>query len=113
MKYNKAKLRQMIMGYIDLEAYDMKNTVRNLLAVFEVEKKYELLTSGRKYSEVLANWLAGLPSTMHMPFSYYQTDDVAIALGLIERTDIDEFSNNWFNIVANELNTMGFMKKYN
>jgi hypothetical protein len=112
MKYNRVKLRQMIMGYIDLEAYEMKNTVRNLLAVFEAEKQWQL-KRGDSYIGTLTDWLAGLPSTMHMPFSYYQTDDVAIALGLIERTDIDEFSQNWFKIVAKELETMGFMKKYN
>jgi hypothetical protein len=112
MKYDRVKLRQMIMGYIDLEAYEMKNIVRNLLAVFEVEKQWQL-KRGDSYIGTLTDWLAGLPSTMHMPFSYYQTDDVAIALGLIERTDIDEFSQNWFKIVAKELETMGFMKKYN
>lgn len=112
MKYNKAKLRNMIMGYIDLESYEMKNTVRNLLAVFDVEKEWQL-KRGDSYIVVLTDWLSGLPSTMHIPYSYYQTDDVAIELGIIERDEIDEFSQNWFKIVAEELCAMYKMKKYN
>lgn len=88
---------------IDTESLTDKERIEFLLDTFFEEKcKYD--RSRMRVFELLLEWLQGLPSTIHVAFSYYDISVIGKSMGYCKDARSEaRFINNWWGILASNI----------
>lgn len=101
------QLKKFLESNIDFEGYDFETKLNNkftqLFEVFEDEYGFAIKRYGLK--KALIEWLQGLPSTIDIPYHYYDISNLLHALGFddIKEMEDDELSDFYYSIVADTI----------
>ena len=89
---------------IEFEGYDFQTKLNNkftqLYEVFLDEYGWAIKRYGQK--KALIEWLQGLPSTIDIPYHYYDISNLLYALGFdeVKEMEDDDLSDFYYSIVA-------------
>jgi len=98
------QLKKFLEDRISFEGYDFKSKVNNkftqLFEVFEDEYGFAIKRYGLK--KALIEWLQGLPSTIDIPYYYYDISNLLYALGFdeVKEMEDEDLSDFYYSIVA-------------
>jgi len=101
------QLKKFLKDRISFEGYDFKRKVDNkftqLFEVFLDEYGWAIKRYGQK--KALIEWLQGLPSSIDIPYYYYDISNLLHALGFddIKEMEDDELSDFYYSIVADTI----------
>ena len=101
------ELKKFLEDRIDFDGYDLETTYNNkftqLYEVFLDEYGWAIKRYGQK--KALIEWLQGLPSTIDIPYHYYDISNLLYALGFddIKEMEDDELSDFYYSIVADTI----------
>jgi hypothetical protein len=98
------QLKKFIENQIDFEGYDIQanpnQKISQLFDIFMDEYGWAIKRYGLK--KALIEWLQGLPSTIDLPYYYYDISNLLYALGFddVKEMEDDELSDFYYDIVA-------------
>lgn len=101
------QLKKFLESNIEFEGYDFETKVNNkftqLYEVFLDEYGWAIKRYGQK--KALIEWLQGLPSTIDIPYNYYDISNLLYALGFddVKEMEDDELADFYYSIVANTI----------
>lgn len=101
------ELKKFLEDRIDFDGYDLETTYNNkftqLYEVFLDEYGWAIKRYGQK--KALIEWLQGLPSSIDIPYYYYDISNLLHALGFddIKEMEDDELSDFYYSIVADTI----------
>lgn len=101
------QLKKFLENNIDFEGYDFETKLNNkftqLFEVFLDEYGWAIKRYGQK--KALIEWLQGLPSSIDIPYYYYDISNLLHALGFddIKEMEDDELSDFYYSIVADTI----------
>jgi hypothetical protein len=98
------ELKKFLEDRIDFDGYDLETTYNNkftqLYEVFLDEYGWAIKRYGQK--KALIEWLQGLPSSIDLPYNYYEISNLLYALGFdeVKEMEDDELSDFYYKTVA-------------
>lgn len=98
------QLKKFLESNIEFEGYDFETKLNNkftqLYEVFLDEYGWAIKRYGQK--KALIEWLQGLPSTIDIPYNYYDISNLLYALGFddVKEMEDDELADFYYSIVA-------------
>ena len=98
------QLKKFLESNIEFEGYDFQTKLNNkftqLYEVFLDEYGWAIKRYGQK--KALIEWLQGLPSTIDIPYHYYDISNLLYALGFdeVKEMEDDDLSDFYYSIVA-------------
>jgi hypothetical protein len=108
------QLKKFLEDRISFEGYNFKRKVNNkftqLYGVFEDEYGHEVENNMKRRvnnpeEKALIEWLKGLPSSIDLPYNYYEMSNLLYALGFdeVKEMEDDELSDFYYSIVADTI----------
>ena len=101
------QLKKFLESNIEFEGYDFETKLNNkftqLYEVFLDEYGWAIKRYGQK--KALIEWLQGLPSSIDIPYYYYDISNLLHALGFddVKEMEDDELSDFYYSIVADTI----------
>lgn len=98
------QLKKFLESNIEFEGYDFETKLNNkftqLYEVFLDEYGWAIKRYGQK--KALIEWLQGLPSTIDIPYNYYDISNLLYALGFdeVKEMEDDDLADFYYSIVA-------------
>lgn len=111
------KINEYILHNIDSEGYGRTLTndrerIQFLMDTFKSEYGYNINRMGAY--KAFVEWLSGLPSSINLPFYYYDIEKIGKQIGVLyenaSQKKIDKFLENWFPFIAT--NVWKLARKY-
>ena len=108
------QLKKFLESNIDFKGYDFETKLNNkftqLYEVFLDEYGFEVENNMKRRvknpeEKALIEWLQGLPSTIDIPYKYYEMSNLLYALGFdeVKEMEDDELADFYYSIVANTI----------
>ena len=103
-------MKQYILDHLDFSGRDIdpqttEEKIRALESVFNAEYGWQIPRVGQM--RAIEEWLMGLPSVVHIPYTYYDIEKLLHSLGVIDNdtkeSRVERLVDNYWRYTANQI----------